>query len=162
MEAPDLPAYHRNASPAELKAIIRKHYASSAFNTCNTQKLLLMQGQPCKLFVNPKVKPFAIHKHRPVAIHSKKETRQVLDRDTDMGVIRPKLLGKPTVWCVPMHIIAKKSGKPRRVVDFYKLNQASLRQIEPTKALLLQCQSVLLNSKKTIFDAWHGYHSMLL
>ena len=61
-----------------------------------------------------------------------------------------------------MHIIAKKSGKPRRVVDFYKLNQASLRQIEPTKALLLQCQSVLSNGKKTIFDAWHGYHSMLL
>ena len=34
VEAPDPPAYRRNTSPAELEAIIRKHYASSAFNTC--------------------------------------------------------------------------------------------------------------------------------
>ena len=33
------------------------------------QKLLVMQGRPCKLFVDPMARPFAIHKHRPVAIH---------------------------------------------------------------------------------------------
>ena len=39
-----------------------------------------------------------------------------------MGVIRLKLLGEPTVWCAPMRAFAKKSGKPRRVVDFQNLN----------------------------------------
>ena len=97
MEALDLPAYRRNASPAELEAIIRKHYASLAFNTYKRQKLLVMQSQPYKLFVDPKAWPFAIHKHRPGAIHLKKETRQGLNRDTDMGVIQPKLVGKLTM-----------------------------------------------------------------
>ena len=69
MEAPDPPAYRRNASPAELEAGIRKHNASSAFNTCKRQKLPVIQGRPCKLFVYPKVRPFAVHKQRPVALH---------------------------------------------------------------------------------------------
>ena len=56
-----------------------------------------------------------------------------------MGVIRPVAVGKPAEWCAPMHVVAKKSGKPRRVVDFQKLNEAYLRQTSPTKAPLLQC-----------------------
>ena len=53
VEAPDSPAYRSNTSPAELKAIIRKHYARSAFNPCKRKKLPVMQGRPCKLFVDP-------------------------------------------------------------------------------------------------------------
>ena len=63
-------------------------------------------------------------------------------------------MGEPTIWCASMHIIAKKSGRPRMVVDFKKLNQACLRQTNPTKAPLLQCQSVPPNRTKTVLDAW--------
>ena len=55
-----------------------------------------------------------------------------------------------------------KSGKPRRVVDFQKLNQACLRQTHPTKAPFLQCMAVPPNSMKTVLDAWNGYHSVQL
>ena len=61
-----------------------------------------------------------------------------------------------------MHVVAKKSGKPRRVVDLQKLNQACLRQTHPTKAPFLQYMAVPLNSTKTVLDAWNGYHSMPL
>ena len=61
-----------------------------------------------------------------------------------------------------MHVVTKKTGKPRRVVDFQKLNQACLRQTHPTKAPLLQCQSVPPNSTKTVLDVWNGYHSVPL
>ena len=40
---------------------------------------------------------FPINKHRPVEVHWKKETKKGLDRDTDMGVLRPKEAGKPTI-----------------------------------------------------------------
>ena len=119
-----------------------------------------MQGRPCELFVDPKARPFAIHKQRPIAIHW--ETRQGLDRDTNMGVIRPKLVGEATMWCAPMHVVTKKSGKPRRVVNIQKLNQACLRQTHTTKTPFLQCQSVPSYSKKTILDAWNGYRSVPL
>ena len=118
VEAPDPPAYRKNSSPVELEVIIRKHYASSAFNKCERQKLPVMKGQPCVLFVDPKARPLAIHRHRPVAIHWEKETKQGLNKDTDMGVIWPKLMGNSTLLCAPMHIVAQKTGKPRRVVEF--------------------------------------------
>ena len=101
-----------------------------------------MKGRPCELFVNPKARPFAIHKHRPLAVHWEKETRKGLDTDTDMGAIQPKEVGEPTLWCAPMHVVAMKSGKPRRVVNFQKLNQACLRQTHPTKAPFLQCMAM--------------------
>ena len=82
--------------------------------------------------------------------------------DTDISFIRPKVMGEPTIRCAPMHIIAKKTGKPRRVVDFQILSQAFLRQTHPTKAPLLQCQSVQPYNTKTILDAWNGYPSMSL
>ena len=54
---------------------------------------------PCELFVNTKARPFVIHKHSPVAILWEKETKKGLERDTNMGVIGPKLVGEPIVWC---------------------------------------------------------------
>ena len=76
IKAPDPPAYRKDAKPEDLEALIRKHYASSAFNMCERQKLPVLQGRPCELFVDPKARPFAIHKHRPVAIHWEQETKQ--------------------------------------------------------------------------------------
>ena len=162
VEAPDPPAFRPGASSAELERLIKEHYASSAFNTCERQKLPVMEGRPCQLYVDPKARPFAIHTHRAVAVHWADEVKKGLDRDVAMGVIRPVAVGTPTEWCAPMHVVAKKSGKPRRVVDFQKLNAACLRQTHPTKAPLLQCQSVPPNTIKTTMDAWNGYHSVPL
>ena len=53
----------------------------------------------------------------------------------------------------PMHVVTKKTGKPKGVINFQKLNQACLRQTLPTKAPLMQGQSVLLNSTMTVMDA---------
>ena len=141
-----------NANTTELEATIKKNHARSTLNGCERQKLPTMKDRPCKLFVDPKARPFAIHKHRPMVVHWEKETRKGLDRDTDMGVIQPKEVGEPTIWCAPLHY-----GKPRRVVDLQKLNQACLRQMHPTKAPFLQCMAVPPNSTKTILDAWNGY-----
>ena len=98
---------------------------------------------PC----TPKARPFDIHKHRSGAIHWEKETRKDLNRDTDMDITQPKEVGKPTIWCAPMYVMAMRSEKPRRVVDFQTLYQAWLRQTHPTKASLLP-----------LLDVWNGHH----
>ena len=76
--------------------------------------------------------PFAIHRHRPVAMHWKNEVKANLDKDVAMGVIRGPLVEGPATWCAPMHITGKKNGKPRRTIDFQMLNKASVRQTHPT------------------------------
>ena len=117
-----------NANTTELEATIKKNYAGSALNGCKKQKLPTMKGRPRELFVDPKARPFAIHKQRPIVVYWEKEARTGLDRDTNTGAITPKEVGEPTTWYAPMYVVAIKSGKPRRVADFQKMNQACVGQ----------------------------------
>ena len=66
------------------------------------------------LFVDPNARPFSIHKARPVPVHWQQEVKEGLDRDVTIGVLRGPLADKPAEWCMPMHIAAKKNGKPAR------------------------------------------------
>ena len=90
-----------NANATELEATIKKHYAGSAFNCCKRQKLPTMKGRPCELLVDPKARAFAIHKHRPVAVHREKDTRKGLNRATDMGPSDPKRWANPPYGARP-------------------------------------------------------------
>ena len=66
-EAPD-PLTHKeiagfeNLSVEVLRKMIVSRYMASAFNNCRNQKLKMMCiEQPLRLFVDPKIKPVAIH-----------------------------------------------------------------------------------------------------
>ena len=55
---------------------------------------------------------------------------------------------------------AKKNGKPRRTVDFQALNAHAIRETNHTQSTFHQARSVPRGTKKTVFDAWNGYHSV--
>ena len=160
---PQPPMMPPGATQEELENLIKKHYAISAFNRCEKQKLPVMNNSPpCRLFVDPEAKPFAIHKPRPVPVHWQNEVKEGLDRDVALGVLEGPLIDDPAVWCAPMHIAAKKNGSPRRTVDFQGLNKACQRQTHAVKASFHQCSAVPPVTFKTTLDAWNGYHSVPL
>ena len=59
-----------------------------------------------------------------------------------------------------MLAVAKKEGDPRRTVDLQHLNAASVRQTHHTPAPFHQASAVPHHTKKTVCDAWNGYHSI--
>ena len=59
-----------------------------------------------------------------------------------------------------MVVCAKKNGKPRRTVDFQPLNKFAIRVTHHTQSPFLQARAVQHGMKKTLFDAWNGYHSV--
>ncbi|KAK3771727.1 hypothetical protein RRG08_035782 [Elysia crispata] len=59
-----------------------------------------------------------------------------------------------------MVICAKKNGKPRRTVDFQPLNAHAKRETHHTPSPFHQASSVPHGKKKTVLDAWNGYHSV--
>ena len=61
-----------------------------------------------------------------------------------------------------MVVTAKKDGTPRRVVDLQALNKVSLRETHHTPSPWEQVSSIPKNMKKTVLDAWNGYHSVRL
>ena len=56
--------------------------------------------------------------------------------------------------------VKKKDGSSRRTVDLQHLNAASVRQTHHTPSPFQQASSVPHHTKKTVCDAWNGYHSI--
>ena len=145
-----------------LQEHLLDYYKSSTFNTCEHQPLPLMTGPPLKLRVDPDAKPVASHSPIPVPVHWQEKVKADLDRDVRLGVIEPVPVGEPVTWCHRMVICSKKNGEPRRTVDFQPLNAHATRETHHTPSPFHQVRSVPENVKKTVSDAWNGYHSVPL
>ena len=144
----------------DLKQYLLDRYKSSTFNTCDHQPLPLMVGPPIQLMVDPNATPVAHHTPVPVPLHWQDEVKAGLDQDVRLGVIEPVPIGEPVTWCHRMVVCTKKTGKPRRTVDFQALNVHAIRETHHTQSPFHQARSVPHDTKKTVFDAWNGYHSV--
>jgi len=138
------------------------YYKSSTFNVCEYQPLPMMSGPPMNIMIDPNAKPLAYHTPIPVPIHWQDQVKASLDQDVRLGVIEPVPVGTPVTWCHRMVICPKKSGKPRRTVDFQALNRHATRETHRTQSPFHQARTVPPHTRKTVFDAWNGYHSIPL
>ena len=147
---------------AKIENHIREQFASSVFNVCTHQPLPMMNGPPMRLMIDPKANPTAFHTPLPVPLHWMEEVKADIDRDVRLGVLEQVPMGEPVTWCHRMVICPKKDGKPRRTVDFQPLNKFATRETHHTQSPFIQARSVPQHTKKTVLDAWNGYHSVSL
>lgn len=146
----------------ELEVWIKRYYSGCAFNTCPHQELQVMKGEPLKISFKPDYAPRAIHKPIPIPHHWKERVKSQLDADVALGIIEPVPQGVPTRWCSRMVVVPKKDGSPRRTVDLQELNKATLRETHHTPSPFNIVSSIPPKTKKTVLDAWNGYHSVPL
>ena len=157
-----LPVAPTAANVPKLEKWLLNHFASSAFNTCEHQPLPHMAGDPLEIHFRPDATPKAYHCPIPVPHHWKQKVKADLDRDVRLGIIEPVPPGTPTIWCSRMVVVPKKDGSPRRTVDLQDLNAATYRATHHTPSPFNQASLVPPNTRKTILDAWNGYHSLKL
>ena len=138
------------------------YYKHSAFNTCTHQTLPKMSGEPLSISFHDNHKPFAVHKPIPIPHHWKEQVKSQLDADVSLGIIEPVPAGTHTVWCSRMITVAKKDGSPRRTVDLQNLNSATRRETHHTPSPFNVVSTIPSGTKKTVLDAWNGYHSVPL
>ena len=154
------PATEQNRE--KLEQWLLNYYKCSTFNICTHQKLPMMSGPPMKLLIDQEAIPIAHHTPIPVPIYWQDQVKSGLDQDQQLGVLEPVPIGTPVTWCHRMVVCAKKSGKPRRTVDFQALNRHATRETHHSQSPFHQARMVPHNMKKTTFDAWNGYHSIAL
>ena len=157
-----LPCEPTETNRLHLQQWLIDYYRSSAFNMCKNQPLILMDSPPMRLMIEPNACPTAFHTPLPVPLHWQEEVKAGLDQDVKLGVIEPVPIGNPVTWCHRMVVIPKKDGKPRRTVDFQALNAHAIRETHHTMSPFHQARSIPSNTKKTVLDAWNGYHSVPL
>ena len=143
-----------------IKQYLMDYYRSSTSNTCEHQPLPLMEGPPMKLMIEENAMPIAHHTPVPVPIHWQERVKADIERDVALGVLEPVPIGEPVTWCHRMVVCVKKNGQPRRTVDFQPLNKYAARETHHTLSAFLQARAVPRNMRKTVFDAWNGYHSV--
>ena len=157
-----LPLPATEANRGALEQHLRDLYAASSFNVCEHQPLPMMSGPPLSLNINPSATPKPCHTPIAVPLHWQDEVKAGLDRDVRLGVLEQVPLGTPDTWCHRMVICTKKNGSLRRTIDFQQLNQHATRETHHTQSPFHQARAVPMHTKKTIFDAWNGYHSVAL
>ena len=157
---PSLPFPATPDNRKKLELFLLDFYKSSTFNKCDRQPLPLMEGPPLHMRVDPDAQPVAYHTPIPVPLHWQAEVKAGLDQDVRLGVLEEVPIGEPVTWCHRMVVCSKKNGKPRRTVDFQPLNMHAVRETHHTPSPFHQARSVPPNTKKTVLDAWNGYHSV--
>ena len=108
------------------------------------------------------VTPRAVHKPVPVPLHWHKEVKQQLESNCRLGVLERVPVDTPVTWCSPMVVVPKHDGSPRRTVDLQAVNEASVRQTHHTELPFHLASRIPHDTKKTVLDAWNGYHSVAL
>ena len=134
-------------------------YSASAFNVCEHQPLPKMSGPPLSLSIDPNAVPKPCHTPIAIPIHWQDEVKAGLDRDVRLGVLEKVT---PVTWCHRMVICTKKDGSLRRTINFQPLNQYATRETHHCPSPFHQAQAIPCRTKKTIFDALNGYHSVAL
>ena len=145
-----------------LERFLLDHYAASSFNVCEHQPLPMMSGPPLSLTIDPNATPKPCHTPITVPIHWQDEVKAGLDRDVRLGVLEEVPLGTPVTWCHRMVICTKKDGSLRRTINFQPLNRHATRETHHCPSPFHQARAVPRLTKKTVFDAWNGYHSVAL
>lgn len=112
--------------------------------------------------LRPDARPHAVHVPATVPHNFYDEVRRQLDDDVNKGIVEEVPAGEPTEWCARMVVVPKKSGKPRRTVDFQKLNQSCLHETHHTRPPFDLITSILKHTFKTVADAYSGYHQIPL
>ena len=156
----ELPFSPIEANRLKLENWLKDYYKASVFNNCPHQQIPLMAGPPVKIHIDPNAELPSVHRPIPVPLHFQDEVYEELLSDVKKGVIRPVAVGQKSTAISPMLIQTKKNGKPRRVVDYQELNKHCARETHHTMSPFHQATLVPAGMKKTVTDAWNGYHSV--
>ena len=157
-----LPFPATEANRQRMEEYLLNLYSSSSFNTCEHQTLPMMTSPPLALSIDPNATPKPCHNPIPVPVHWQEEVKRGLDRDVALGVLKKVPLGTPVTWCHRMVICTKKNGSLRRTIDFQPLNAHATRETHHCPSPFHQARAVPRNTRKTILNAWNGYHSVPL
>ena len=104
-----------------------------------------------RIHVREDAKPVAVHRPATIPAHWQAKVKADIERDIKLGVLERVPANTPVTWCSQMHMVSKKNGDPRRVVDMRPVNAASRRQTHHVEPPYSQARSIPSGTWKFYF-----------
>ena len=147
----------------KLTEWMMEYYAASTFNTCEHQPLPMMRGvPPMRIHIKEGAVPVAVHRPAAIPAHWQQKVKDDIERDIRLGVLERVPANTPVTWCSRMHVVSKKNGNPRHVVDLRPVNAAAERQTHYVEPPFEQARGIPAGTWRFTSDAWNWYHSVPL
>ena len=149
------------ANIPELKKFLLMQFAGSTFN--KNPPFPMLSTPHAKIHLKPNyIIPPPQYYPLPVADHWAPQVKASLDHDVEAGILIKVPFNEPTEWCSRMVCVKKKDGRPRRTVDFQKLNAQCVREPNTGESLFHTARRVPHHTWKSVVDAVDGYHSVAI
>lgn len=144
-----------------LELWLLRQFSSTTFNT-DRYPLHVMEGAQHHIQLLEGAQLYACQTPGSAPKHWEAKVNQQLNDDDNKDVIRPVPAGEAIERCARMVLVAMKSGRPRRTVDFQKLIACCLRETHHTLARFDTVSDNPSHSYKTVADARWGFHQVEL
>ena len=124
---------------------------------CAHQILPEDSGPPVQSTSKDRESPTAVLMPAVIPLHWHKQAKKQLDRDIELGIIKPVDANEPVEWHHSMVVVRKHNGTPKRMGDMQAVHKAMLRHAHSLTSPYPKAMSVPSNVYKTVTDAWEGY-----
>ena len=145
----------------KLKQYLLDCFADSAFNT--EPPFPKLSTPPAHIHLRPDhIIPKPAYWPATVAEHWTDAVKQSIDKDVKAGILTKVPFNEPTTWCARMVVVPKKDGRPRRTVDYQRLNSQCIREPNHGESPFHTARRIPPQTWKSVLDAVDGYHSVEL
>ena len=156
-----LPFAPNEQNIGKLKQYLIDNFSSTTFN--KSTPFPKLSTPPARIHLRPDFRiPKPAYWPASVAEHWSEQVRLSIERDVAAGILKKVPFNEPTVWCSRMVVVKKKDGRPRRTVDFQRLNAECMREPNHQESPFNTARKVPQNTWKTVVDAVDGYHSVAI
>jgi hypothetical protein len=134
----EMPMATMDSNRKTMEEFIRKHYKTSAFNTCKRQHWPVTAGPPMRIHTPDNAVPKYCRKPTRVPPHFMKEVRAGLEANVKKEVLERVHVGGggADTWRSRMVIQPKKNGEARRTVDMARLSKGVKHESHHTRLML--------------------------
>ena len=130
----------------------RKANLKKGFNSMGVKQGIGSKIMHTRIHIKEDAEPFGIHRPETIPAHWMQQVRNDLEQDIALGVLERVPSNTPPTWCSHMHMVGKKTGEPRRVIDLRAVNTATSRQTHVTEPPFRQAMSVPANTWRYTTD----------
>ena len=159
-----LPYAAHGENRSKLQEYLLDYYSSSTFNTCERQLLPMMQGPPLRL-TPPQWLTTPQSQSQSMCIgrrKSKPGSQSRVGPRCGTRCDRASPRWRPSDILPQDGHMREEGWETKADRDMQSLNANATRETHHTQSPFHQARSVPAGMKKTVFDAWNGYHSVAL